>query len=178
MLQEKMDIGSHIPTFKLESVDGNFYSENDFDSFNGILVIFACNHCPYVIAYEDRIIEIHKKYKNELALVMINSNDSEKYPEDSFDNMKKRAEEKNYEFPYLRDETQKIAKVFKATHTPEVFLFNNERKLAYTGKIDDNYKEPENVQTKYLENAIKEVLSGKEVSMPETFSIGCTIKWK
>jgi len=92
--------------------------------------------------------------------------------------MKKRAADKKFNFPYLRDETQEVAKAYGATHTPQIFLFDANRKLKYEGKIDDNWQEPGKVKSAYLRDAIMEVLNGKEVSVPETFSIGCTIKWK
>jgi peroxiredoxin len=92
--------------------------------------------------------------------------------------MKKRAEQKNFNFPYLRDETQEVAKAFDASHTPEIFLFDKSRKLAFHGKIDDNWQEPEKAKSKYLREALDELLEGKEISVPETFTIGCTIKWK
>jgi peroxiredoxin len=92
--------------------------------------------------------------------------------------MKKRAVEQNFNFPYLRDEDQSVARAFDATHTPEIFLFNKERKLVFHGKIDDNWQEPRKVQNHYLRNAIDELLAGKDISVPETFTIGCTIKWK
>jgi peroxiredoxin len=132
-----------------------------------------------VQAYEERIIAIQNEFeKDGLQVVAINSNDDVKYPDDSFEEMQKRAEDKKFNFPYLRDETQDVAKAYGATHTPQIFLFDEKRKLKYEGKIDDNWQEPEKVKSKYLRDAITEVLSGKEVSVPETFSIGCTIKWK
>jgi len=132
-----------------------------------------------VQAYEDRIIAMQKEFeKDSVQIITINSNDDVKYPDDSFDEMKKRAELKKFNFPYLRDETQDVAKAFGATHTPQIFLFDRDRKLKYEGKIDDNWQEPDKVKFVYLREAILEVLNEKEVSVPETFSIGCTIKWK
>ena len=113
-----------------------------------------------------------------MQVVAINSNDDKSYPEDSFEEMKKRSDEKNFNFVYLRDETQEVAKAYDATHTPEIFLFDEERKLIFHGKIDDNWQDEKNAQTKYLRNAIDEYLAGEEISVPETFTIGCTIKWK
>lgn len=179
MATDKLKIGSQAPDFNLLSVDNKFYSLQSFDDKKILIVIFSCNHCPYVQAYEQRIISIQKDFAdNGVQIVAINSNEDVNYPEDSFDEMIKRSKEKQFNFPYLRDETQEIAKVYGATHTPEIFLFDQERKLRYHGKIDDNWKEPEKAKYQYLRDAIKEVLDGKEVSIPETFSIGCTIKWK
>ncbi len=178
MSTSKLKIGSGIPSFKLQSVDGKEYDLDSFRDKKGLIVIFSCNHCPYVQAYEDRIIKIADDYKVNIGVAAINSNDDSQYPDDSFEEMKKRALTKNFNFPYLRDERQNVATAFDASHTPEIFLFNEDRKLIYHGKIDDNWKEPEKVQSNYLRDAIDEFLEGKEISVPETFSIGCTIKWK
>ncbi|MGQ9644549.1 MAG: thioredoxin family protein [Ignavibacterium sp.] len=179
MATDKLKIGSKAPDFHLPCVDNKLYSLHSFDDKKILIVIFSCNHCPYVQAYEQRIISIQKDFAEKgVQIVAINSNEDKDYPEDSFEEMIKRSNEKHFNFPYLRDETQEVAKAYGATHTPEIFLFDNERKLRYHGKIDDNWKEPEKVKYQYLRNAIEEVLKGKEVSIPETFSIGCTIKWK
>lgn len=179
MPDNKLKIDSLLPQFNLPGTDGNSYSSEGFKNKNIMIVIFSCNHCPYVQAYEERMIDLQKEFKDRgVQIVAINSNDDSKYPEDSFDEMKKRAVERKFNFPYLRDETQKIAKAFGASHTPQIFLFNKERKLKYEGKIDDNWQEPDRVQNHYLRDAITEVLDEREVSIPETFSIGCTIKWK
>jgi peroxiredoxin len=179
MIEDKLKIGSDAPDFLLEGVDEKQYSLNTFSNKKVLIVIFSCNHCPYVQAYEDRIIQIQKDFKkDDVQIVAINSNDDSQYPEDSFEEMKKRAADKKFNFPYLRDETQEVAKAYGATHTPQIFLFDENRKLKYEGKIDDNRREPDKVKSKYLRDAIVEVLNGKEVSVPETFSIGCTIKWK
>jgi peroxiredoxin len=179
MPDNKLKINSLLPEFHLPGTDGNMYSSDSFSNREILIVIFSCNHCPYVQAYEQRIIELQNEFnENSVQIVAISSNDAVKYPEDSFDEMKKRAESKNFNFPYLYDQSQEIAKVFGATHTPQVFLFNSEKKLKYEGKIDDNWQEPELVNSRYLRDAILEVLDRKDVSVPETFSIGCTIKWK
>jgi len=168
-----------MPDIFLPATDGKNYSANDFTANPLLLIIFSCNHCPYVQGYEERIIKLQNDFKMDgLQIVAINANDADKYAEDSFEEMKKRAEEKQFNFLYLRDESQETAKTFGAVFTPELFLFNAERKLIYAGKIDDNWREPEKVQTKYLQNAIEEYLRGEEISVPETYAIGCTIKWK
>ncbi len=113
-----------------------------------------------------------------MQIVAINSNDEVNYPEDSFENMKRRAKEKNFNFPYLRDPDQSAAEAYGATHTPEIFLFDADRNLRFHGKIDDNWEYPNKVKETYLKNAIKELLEGKEITRKETFTIGCTIKWK
>ena len=179
MATNNLKIGSQAPDFNLPSVDGKNYSLNSFKDYNALIVIFSCNHCPYVQAYEDRIKQIQKDYKTEgVSVVAINSNEDINYPDDSFESMKKRASEKKFNFPYLRDDDQSVARAYDATHTPEIFLFDKQRKLAFHGKIDDNWQEPGKVQNHYLKNALDELLEGKEISVPETFTIGCTIKWK
>ena len=179
MQENKLKIDSLIPDFSLKGVDDKTFSLYDFSDKKILIVIFSCNHCPYVQAYEERIIALQNEFeKDGVQIVAINSNDDVKYPDDSFDEMKKRAAVRGFNFPYLRDETQDVAKAFGATHTPQIYLFDSDRKLKYEGKIDDNWQEPDKVKSKYLREAILEVLGNKEVSVPETFSIGCTIKWK
>jgi len=179
MNDNKLKIDSVIPVFSLTGVDDKTYNLNSFLDKKILIIIFSCNHCPYVQAYEDRIISLQNEFvKDKVQIIAINSNDDVKYPDDSFAEMKKRSALKSLNFPYLRDEAQDIAKAFGATHTPQVFLFDNERKLKYEGKIDDNWQEADKVKSAYLKEAILEVLGKKEVSVPETFSIGCTIKWK
>jgi peroxiredoxin len=179
MATNNLKISSPAPDFNLPGVDSKGYSLSSFKNKSIIVVIFSCNHCPYVQAYEDRIKDIQNDYEEKgVQIVAISSNDAVKYPEDSFEQMIKRAQEKQFNFPYLHDESQLIAKSFGATHTPEIFVFDKERKLKYHGKIDDNWQEPQKVNSRYLREALDEILAGKEVSVPETFSIGCTIKWK
>lgn len=165
--------------FSLPGVDGKIHSLKDYADKKALLVIFSCNHCPYVQANEDRIKEIQKDYGSRgVQVLAINSNDSVKYPDDSFEEMKKRAKERNFNFPYLRDESQEVAKAYGATHTPHLFLFDEFRNLRYTGKIDDDWKEPKNVTRRFLREALDAVLAGKVPAEQETYAIGCTIKWK
>jgi thiol-disulfide isomerase/thioredoxin len=179
MATNTLSISSKLPNFNLKGVDGNLYSPDSFADATALIIIFSCNHCPYVQAYEGRIMEIQKKYKQKgVRVIAINSNDDTSYPDDSFENMKLRARERNFNFLYLRDEDQSTAKSFDATHTPEIFLFNSKRELVYHGKIDDNWQEPQRVINHYLEDALDELFENREISVPETYSIGCTIKWK
>ena len=179
MATSKLKIGSGAPGFNLPATNGKTYSLESFKDSKALIVIFSCNHCPYVQAYEERIISLQDVYRNKgVSILAINSNEDINYPEDSFESMIKRAAEKKFNFIYLRDEDQTVAKAFDATHTPEIFLFDEERKLVYHGKIDDNWQEPGKVANHYLRNALDEMLKGKEISIPETYSIGCTIKWK
>jgi peroxiredoxin len=179
MATNTLKIDSPAPDFNLPGIDGKKYSLSSFKDKKAIIVIFSCNHCPYVQAYEDRIKQLQQDYKtNGVEILAINSNEDKAYPEDSFENMKKRAAEMKFNFLYLRDEDQSVAHAYDATHTPEIFLFDKDRKLAFHGKIDDNWQEPNRVKNHYLRNALDELLAGKEISVPETFTIGCTIKWK
>lgn len=179
MATNNLKIGSPAPNFNLPGVDGKKYSLDSFKDKQALIIIFSCNHCPYVQAYEGRMKQIQDDYKDKgVFVVAINSNEDKGYPEDSFENMKTRAEEQKFNFLYLRDEDQSVAHAYDATHTPEIFLFDQKRKLAFHGKIDDNWQDPNKVQNHYLKIALDELLAGKEISVPETFTIGCTIKWK
>ncbi len=178
MSTNKLRIGSSLPHFNLKGTDDKFYNSEEYSECELMLVVFTCNHCPYIQAYENRLKEIQKSYKQKLILLAINSNDDIQYPEDSFDNMKIRADEKQFNFNYLRDDEQIVAHSFGATHTPEIFLFDKNRKLVFHGKIDDNWQDETKTNNNYLRDAIEEILSGKKISVPETFTIGCTIKWK
>ncbi|MBM4175201.1 MAG: thioredoxin family protein [Ignavibacteria bacterium] len=178
MATEKLKIGSKAPNFELLGIDDKHHSLESFSSKKLLCIIFSCNHCPYVKAYEGRMIDIQMDFEKDLFIVAINSNDEINYPEDSFVDMKKRASKLGFNFAYLRDADQKIASAFGATHTPEIFLFDENRTLQFHGKIDDNWEYPNKIKEPYLKNAINELLNGKEVSTKETFTIGCTIKWK
>lgn len=179
MATDQLKIGDPCPDFNLKSVDNKYYSPGSFPNKRILIVIFSCNHCPYVQAYEDRIKEIQTDYASKgVKILAVNSNDETQYEDDSFEGMIERARTKVFNFPYLRDEQQTAAKSFGATHTPEVFVFNEEKLLVYHGKIDDNWKEEDKVKSKYLREALDEILEGRDISVPETFSIGCTIKWR
>lgn len=176
---EGYQVGDTARDFKLKNIDGKMLSLADMKDAKGYIVIFTCNHCPYAIAYEDRIIDINNRYaKLGYPVVAINPNDPVKQPDDSFDKMKVRAGEKGFTFPYLLDDTQEIAKAYGATRTPHVYLLDKNRIVRYIGAIDDNHEEPADVKEKYLENAIDALRNGKPVAVPQTKAIGCTIKWK
>ncbi len=175
----KLTIGDRWIDFSLLGVDDKTHSLSEYADKEAIVIIFSCNHCPYVRAWEDRMIQIQDDFAEKgVQLIAINSNNARKYPEDSFDNMKKRAEEKGFNFPYLRDESQEIAKKYRAERTPEAFLFDRSGVLRYHGAIDDNYDNPKAVKKHYLRDALDAVLSGRTPSVEQTPSVGCTIKWK
>ncbi len=179
MVSNTLLLGSAIPKFELIGIDDKVYRVDDYNIKKILIIIFSCNHCPYVQAYEDRIKSIQSDYgARGVQVIAINSNDATKYEDDSFEGMKKRAAEKSFNFPYLRDEEQSTARAFAASHTPEIFVFDESRKLVYHGKIDDNWQDESRVGSRYLRDALDELLQNKQISVPETFSIGCTIKWK
>jgi len=174
-----LNLGSPAPDFSLKGVDGAQHSLNDLKGENGIAVIFSCNHCPYVKAYEDRMIELAKTYQSKgVPFVLINANDPINYPDDNFEAMAQRAQEKDYPFPYLQDETQEVAKAYGAERTPEVFLFDRDLKLQYHGTIDDNHEDPSAVGQTYLKDALDALLSGQTPPVQTTDPVGCTVKWK
>jgi peroxiredoxin len=171
-------LGSKAASFNLKGTDDKYYSLDDFSGKKVLCVIFTCNHCPYAVAVEDRINSIAKKYaERSFALVCINSNDESLYPEDSFENMKKRAKEKGFVFPYLRDITQQAAKEYDAVCTPDIYLFDENRILKYRGRIDDNWKDESGVTRRELEMAIELMLNDKEIDFEMVPSMGCSIKW-
>ena len=171
--------GDKAITFKLPGVDDKQHSLDDYRGKEAVAVIFSCNHCPYVRAWEDRIVKIQSDYSGKgIQLIAINSNDAAKYPDDSFPKMKERAREKNFNFPYLHDESQQIARAYGAERTPEVFVFSKDRILQYHGAIDDNYDDPAAVSARYLRDALDAVLAQKPAPIAETKPVGCTIKWK
>lgn len=173
-------IGDVATDFSLKNVDGKNVSLKDIKNAKGYIVIFTCNHCPYAVAYEDRIIDLDKKYsKKGYPVVAINPNNPVKQPDDSFEKMQQRAKDKGFSFPYLLDEGQKIFPQYGATKTPHVYVLEKTKAgnvVRYIGAIDDNYEDAEAVEQKYVENAVDALLGGKEVPVKETKAIGCSIK--
>lgn len=171
-------IGDPAPAFRLPGVDGRVYGLEDFAHRAVLVVIFSCNHCPYVQAYEQRLIDIQDDYgRRGVQLVAINANDDTAYPEDSFDRMVERAAARGYNFPYLRDASQEVARAYGATHTPHLFVYDAARRLRYTGKIDDNWQQPAAVTRHYLRETLDALLQAREPAEARTHAIGCTIKW-
>lgn len=179
MASEMLRLGDVAPPFSLSGVDGRLWKLADLTDKSVLVVIFSCNHCPYVQAYEDRMVAIQRDYAERgVQLVAINSNDAVGYPEDSFAEMQKRAQEKGFNFLYLWDDLQAVARAYGATHTPQLFVFGRDRRLRYTGKIDDNWQQPQAARRRYLREALDALLAGTQPSEPMTPAIGCTIKWK
>ena len=177
-----LSLGSSAPGFNLPGVDGRNWALKDFSAANLLVVVFTCNHCPFAKAYENRIMELDKKYAAKgFPVIAINPNDVSIVPEDSYENMIARSKEKGYTFPYLYDESQEIAKAYGAVRTPHVFILQKEGEkmiVKYIGAIDNNSDEPEKADQKYVEDAINALLAGKGISVAETKAIGCGIKWK
>lgn len=172
-------LGASCPDFSLLSVDGKRYTLNDFSSSKALLVAFICNHCPYVRAIEDRLLELKRSFDHkDLQVVGICSNDSERYPDDSAEALLKRSQEKNYGFPYLVDDEQTVARSFDAVCTPDLFLYDQERKLFYHGQLDDNWQDASKVTQRLLKDAVHAILDGKPPLRDQKPSMGCSIKWK
>lgn len=175
-------VGDIATDFNLKSIDGSMKSLASYKDAKGFIVVFTCNHCPFSIAYEDRIIGAHNRFSSMgYPVVAINPNDVATVPDDSYENMILRAKEKKFPFDYLYDETQEVAKRFGAARTPHVYVLQKMDKglqVKYIGAIDDNADEPTAVKKQYLYDAMNSILAGKEPETSFTKAIGCTIKWK
>jgi peroxiredoxin len=176
------ELGRDCPEFSLLATDGKTYSRSDLTSAKVSIAMFICNHCPYVKAIEDRLIELGRRYQksapNDVRIFAICANDGERYPEDSFEELKSRADQKNYPFPYLYDESQDVARRFGAVCTPDFFVYDQSLKLAYRGRLDDSWKDAANVRSEDLRLAIDDLLAGRKVQRTQLASMGCSIKWK
>jgi peroxiredoxin len=178
----KYEVGDPVEDFKLKNVDGKMIALSDYKEGKGAIVIFDCNTCPYSKAYNDRIIALNKKYVSKgFPVLTINANDAQISPGDSFEEMAAQAKRKKYDFPYLIDETQSVAKAFGATNTPHVFVLQrsgNKFEVAYIGTIDNNSRDASSVTKRYVEDAVDALLAGKPVDTKNTKAIGCGIKWR
>ena len=159
--------------FALPGVDGRTHSLSDYDG-QPVAVVFSCCHCPYVMAWEDRLNEAARDYAGRAGLVAVNAND---HLGDSFDDMRKRAREKGFVFPFLRDDSQEVTSAYRAGRTPEVFVFDREHRLLYHGAPDSNYTDPNRAEP-YLRRALDAALDGTRPAVAETPPVGCTIKWR
>lgn len=176
------EVGDEATDFKLKNIDGKMVSLSDFKSAKGFIVVFTCNHCPYAKKYEDRIIELDKKYKAQgYPVIAINPNDPNVQPEDGYQQMIERAKQKGFTFPYLVDEGQKIYPQYGATKTPHVFVLkkeNGKNIVKYIGAIDNNYDNPDDVSEYYAQDAVNALIKEETVKTAKTVAIGCTIKVK
>ncbi|MCB0350355.1 MAG: thioredoxin family protein [Bdellovibrionales bacterium] len=172
-------LGQALPDFTLPTVDGKTWSSQSIHSAPVKVIVFMCNHCPYIKAIENRLIQAAKELKAKgVPFIGICSNDSDEYPEDHPNELLKSWREKNYNFPYLVDETQAIAKAFDAVCTPDFFVFDNQNKLRYRGRLDDSWKDESKVTQHELMDAVDALLNNKEPSLEQRPSMGCSIKWK
>lgn len=176
---QSIEIGTSIPKVdvKMKDVSNKTYSIADVEKKNGTLVMFSCNTCPYVIKNQERTKEIAAyATKNQIGVIIINSNEATRNADDSFEAMKQYAKNQNYQWPYVVDEKSEVANAFGATRTPEIFLFNPQRKLVYKGAIDDSPSDATKVSKQHLKNAIDELIAGKDITIKQSRSVGCTIK--
>ncbi|MFD2892707.1 thioredoxin family protein [Flavobacterium chuncheonense] len=173
-------VGDLATDFKLKNIDDKMVSLKDYKDAKGFIVVFTCNHCPFAVAYEDRIIALDKKYKAlGYPVIAINPNNPEINADDSFDLMKVRAKEKGFTFPYLFDDGQKIYPQYGATKTPYVYVLKKTKqgnRVEYIGAIDDNHSDESAVKNKYVEAAVDALLKNKEIEIKNTKAIGCSIK--
>ncbi|HLN20744.1 MAG TPA: thioredoxin family protein [Bacteroidales bacterium] len=171
--------GDKAVDFKLLATDGNEYSLSDFNRFRVLVVFFTCNHCPYVIGSDEITRETaNKYYSRSVGFVGINSNSENTYPEDSYPNMVKRMELHKFPWVYLHDNTQEIARAYGALKTPHFYVFDENRTLVYTGRGVDNPRNPDLIKVNDLDRVLRELTSGKQVSVKLTNPIGCTVKWE
>lgn len=176
---ENPEFGQSCPDFNLIATDEKRYALKDFQNGKPLIIMFICNHCPYVQAIEDRLIQLAIDLKKlDIHTVAICSNDPETYTEDSFPNLQIRAKEKKYPFPYLYDEDQSVARQMGAVCTPDFFVYDSNTKLAYRGRLDDSWKDASLVKTRELYEAVLELNKNKVISRTQTPSMGCSIKWK
>jgi peroxiredoxin len=174
-----LQLGQKAPEFHLPGVDGKTYSLADFAEAKALIVVFSCNHCPYVIGSEERIKELAGDYAPRgVRLIAINSNETENHPMDSLEHMKERASEKQFGFPYVREESQEVARAYGALRTPHFYVFDAQRKLRYTGRMDDNPRNPGQEKTHELRDALEALLADREPPVAITNPIGCNVKWK
>lgn len=175
----QIKIGSSAPNFNLPATDDKNYSLVDFKDSKGLVIIFTCNHCPYAQASWPLLVNLSNQFKNKgVSFIAINPNDAQNYPEDNFEEMKKRVEEWKINFPYLYNESQKVANSFGAVCTPDIFVYDKNKKLYYHGRINDNWQNPDQVTTEDLKDALNSLLNNNPPPQNQKPSIGCSIKWK
>jgi thiol-disulfide isomerase/thioredoxin len=178
-----LQINADCPAFELPGTDDRTHSLSSFEDGELLVVVVSCNHCPYVIAYEERMVALATEYggsarSKKVAWFAVNANDATRYPDDGMQPMKARARERGFPFPYLRDDSQAFVRALGARFTPEVFVFDRERKLRYHGRIDDNHRDPGRVTSRDLKNALDALLLGTDPPVAETTAFGCSVKWK
>jgi len=179
--KKQLEIGKPAPALKLPGVDGKQVDTDELlqaKKKKALVVVWMANHCPVAVAYQDRLIQLQKDYEDKgVQIIAVSSTDASQYDSDSFENMKKRAKEKGYNFPFVYDESQDVARAFRATCTPHVFVINQEGNLVYRGAVDDS-QNPKKATKHYTRDALDATLGGKPVETAETPQFGCSIKWK
>ena len=174
-----LEIGQKAPDFSLPGTDGNTWSLQDFDDAEYLVIFFTCNHCPFVIGSDEITRQTAEKYAPMgVKFVGINSNSEATHAEDDFDSMVERMNEKKFPWVYLRDKTQEVAWAYGALRTPHFYVFDQNRKLIYTGRGIDNPRQPEKSTVNDLDRTLEELTSGKPISTPATNPIGCNVKWE
>ena len=173
-----LDLGAAAPDFSLPATDGRSYSLADFANADFLVIVFSCNHCPYVVGSEDRMKAFCADFADcGVQLVAINANETENHPLDSFAHMQQRVIDLSLPWVYLRDESQDVALAYGALRTPHFYVFDRERKLRYTGRMDDQPIDASKATTCELRNAVEDLLAGREVAEPKTNPLGCNVKW-
>ena len=176
---EKIDLGTPLVNFKLPGIDGQTYTPESFRNYEALVVVVSCNHCPYAVASWPILIALQKQFQDKgVRFVAINPNDGVRYPDDAFEKMAPYAETIGLNFPYLRDETQQVARDLRAQCTPDIYVYNNRRKLYYHGRINDNWQHPEKVTQENLKDAISRLVNNEPAPERQYPSMGCSIKWK
>lgn len=180
LLESKsLSLGSPIIPFALPDTNGKTHADTDYTDRQVLVVIFMCNHCPYVQAVHSRLTALQAQYdQNDVQFIGINANDWDNYPDDSPEMMKQTIQDWGINFPYLYDETQETARAYQAQCTPDIYVFDADRTLAYHGRIDDNWKDPSQVTKQELKAAIDALLEGNQPSDEQYPTIGCSIKWR
>jgi peroxiredoxin len=174
-----VDVATKAAEFKLPGTDGSDHALADYPGKKAVVVAFTCNHCPAAIGAQDRIIALQRDYADKgVQVIAINSNEDEGHPTDSFEHMVERAREKGFPFPYLRDRSQAVAKAYGAQRTPHFFLLDAERKVVYSGRMDNNPYEAGKQTTNELRQALDQLLAGQPVTVAPTDPIGCNVKWR
>ena len=172
-------LNEKCPDFALPGTDDKTHDLASVATSELLVVAVSCNHCPYVIAYEERMVALAKEYgAKNVAWIAVNANDATRYPDDGMQPMKVRARERSFPFAYVRDDSQAFTRALGARFTPELFVFDKERKLRYHGRIDDNHRDPSRVTSHDVKNALDALLAGNDVLTPETTAFGCSVKWK
>ncbi|MCC5830941.1 MAG: thioredoxin family protein [Phycisphaeraceae bacterium] len=173
-----LQLGETAPDFSLPGVDGRNWPPGDFSDAKVLIIVFTCNHCPYVTGSQDRLDSLYAEYAPKgVRMIAINSNETKHHPDDSFDHMVERAKKLGLQYPYVRDESQDIARAYGALRTPHFYVFDADHKLRYTGRMDNNPREAGKETTHELKDALDCLLAGREVRTPLTNPIGCNVKW-